>query len=845
MPRLRLRFTAAVLLWAAASVLAGADLYVITQGPDFSGPPERLLKFFCHWPESGLSSCSSVYIPGGEALDYAAEAPLLKDAKVLHLDLGEEFGTDADDVFRLKQFCVSLKAASPGIRLLVSGNADFLRKAGAEWYADFVEGAEVAGKSLRLSAGDLSVWAAYAGSPGVLIVRGAKPDQVALYWKYLEKGVSADAFLKPEPATVLPFIRDSDLASLLLIPPGEAMTVRVPSQWYSGAEGMDGSSLKLHADGNGLSFYWAGAESWEIVTLTRPPSGEGFFAESKSVTGKRTWVLDEILAHVQQDAMRARIVLPAYSASTETLLRMKAGGMGRATQIRIAGSTLFSEGQETYWGWESVEIEGKLWKGKELPPIPLLQPQQVRIKPFELRPLSEYQYTLHGEQTVDAVPCVRVDFAPTPSFMARKLPGWKGSLWVRQDDLSMFRVSRSQVNLTGEVLENEEDLRYARAEGVLVPVRVLNRENLSILGSWTLVEVDMAYANIRKVDGLAGGLEKMKESAKRVMAYRDKGWEPLMPEQEKTLYLALGMARDPGYDYPMPLGGLAWFSLKPEKQYSFIFAGVLGMGSRTFFLGKTSLTLDGFYFAVPGDDAPYQHGKEVEAETVQILPADVGARLLFPLTSTFSLSAGLQESYRHYKRSDKTDPLFSIPASGFTSTTSLALNWTRGGWTAIASGEGFTRHSFREWGYPDDPHGSKDGLRYGLTLGKDVYWSGLNRTHVDASALGGRDLDRFSSHSSEGTQSLVRGFPSGALIGEELAVLHIAHTLIIPRTLNLTFGVDAARYRSPDARTLVGIGVSSFFTGPWETLGQVEAGFGLKGEGKGWTLRLFIFKSLK
>jgi hypothetical protein len=395
------------------------------------------------------------------------------------------------------------------------------------------------------------------------------------------------------------------------------------------------------------------------------------------------------------------------------------------------------------------------------------------------------------------------------------------------------------------VLENEEDLHYARTEGVLVPARVMNRENLSILGSWTMVEVDIAYTNLRKVDGLSNGLDRMKEASRRVMVHRDKGWEPLLPEQEKTLYLALGVARDPGYDYPLPLGGLAWFSLKPEKQYSFIFAGVLGVGSRTYFFGKTSLTLNGFYFAVPGDDAPYRHGKEVEAETVQILPADIGGRLLFPLTSTLSVSAGLQESYRHYKRSDKTDPLFTVPASGLTSTASLALNWTFKGWTAIASGEGFTRHSFHEWGYPDDGQNFKEGLRYGLTVGKDVYWSGLNRTHVDASALGGKDLDRFSSHSSGGMQSLVHGFPSGALIGEELAVLHIAHTLIIPRMLNLTLGVDAAHYSSPDARTLVGVGLSSYFNGPWETLGQVEAGFGLKGEGKGWTLRLFIFKSLK
>jgi hypothetical protein len=787
----------------------------------------------------------SVRVWDGADLGTAATPDYFLGVKVLHVSLQKGYGAGTEDGFQLRKFCLTLKSDFPQIKLLVSGDPAVIRKAEIEWVADAVEGASIPSRALAVAQGELGEWVAAQGLAGTLLVRDPDPAQAALYWEKLESGTVPDDLLKPEPAGIVPLVREVDLATLLLVPPSGPVAVTVPSAWYAGAWRDDGSGLPLRRQGDAVTFAWPGSDRWEIVEMARPPSGEGFFSEQQKVAGKRSFTLDEVLARIQLELLRARRVLPAYSARNTTLLRIKPGSTGQAVQVKIDGWSLFEDGMETHWAWDALEIEGKPWTGKGAPPLPILQPEVVKVRPFELRPRTEYRYRLHEGLTLGGRAALRVDFAPTDEVLTEGRPAYRGSVWVRVEDFALLRLDRTQLNLTREVLENDETVTFGRDHGVTVAKAVEGRENLSLLGEWTLVETRVEYGPAEPVADREALLGGWMDASRQLLRREDKEWVRLKEREIPTFYLAAGLAQDPGYDTPLPLGGLAWFSLDPKNQYTAVFAGVLGFGNKTFYAGHAALTLDGFFLAIPFEDAPWRGGEEVEGETVKTRPARMGFRVLLPVTRTLSLSAGVEGQYDHYERADDTDPAFLPPASGLTTTGTVEANWTWKGFSLVGSAEGFRRHGYEPWGWPDDLQTHDAGLRYGLTLGKDHYFSEAFRLHYDCSYLDGRDLDRFSYHSGSSMgSSSIRGFASGAAVGEKLVVAHLSQSVVFRPWFNLTVGLDAGRFTAPEEKTLVGLGLSTLFFGPWETMIQVEAGVGLSGDGKEWSLRLLLFKSL-
>ena len=843
MPRLRGAVFAAALFVAAAS-LPAAELFVVSSGPAYDGRPGRIL-FAPDSRNAGPPDGLAVRATGPHSLVWEEMRPVVEGARTLLVELTPEFGPVDEAAFSLREFCLTLKSDRPDLKLIVSGRPEAVREAGIEWVADAVEGAAIPSRALVIARGELSSWVTAQGMAGTLLVYDPDPVQAALYWDRLETGIVPDDLLRPDPAGVLPMVREADLATLLLMPPSGIVEVSVPSGWYAEAKRADGSSLHLRRKGDAVAFEWPGSGHWEIVELTRPPSGEGFFADKQSVAGKRSYLLEEVLTRVQLELLRARRALPVYSARTTTLLRIKPGSTGAAIQVKIDGHSLFEDGLETHWAWDALEIEGRPWKGKGAPPLPILQPEVVKVRPFELRPRTEYAYHLHEGHALDGTPALRVDFGPTGDFQAQGLPAYEGSIWVRASDFALLRLDRRQLNLTREMLENEETLTYGRERGVFIPKVVDGRQNLSLLGGWTLLEPRVEYGAVEPVADGESLLQGWMDESRQVLRREEKEWVPMKDRKLPTRYLALGVSRDPGYDTPLPLGGLAWFSLDPDNQYTAVFAGVLGYGNRTYYARHTALTVDGFFLAIPFDDTPWRGGAEVKGETVQARPARMGARALLPVTKAFSLSAGVQEQYDHFERAEDTDPAFAVPQSGLTTTIALAGNLAWRGLSMVASAEGFRRHGYDAWGFPDDPQIHDAGLRYGLTLGKDHYFSERFRLHADASYLDGTDLDRFSYHSGSSMgSSSIRGFASGAAVGEKLIVGHLSQSIVMRPFFNLTVGLDAGRFTSPEEKTLVGLGLSTFFFGPWETVVQAEAGVGLHGDGKDWSLRLLIFKSL-
>jgi hypothetical protein len=787
----------------------------------------------------------SVRVWDAAGLGTAAIPDYFLGIQVLHVSLQKGYGAGTEDGFQLRKFCLTLKSDFPHIKLLVSGDPAVIRMAEIEWVADAVEGASIPSRALVVAQGPIGEWVASQGLAGTLLVRDPDPAQAALYWERLEAGVALDDLLEPEPAGVVPLVREDDLATLLLMPPSGSVTVRIPSAWYAGASRADGTALPLRRQGDGVTFAWPGSDRWEVVEMVRPPSGEGYFTEQQSVAGRKSYALDEVLARIQLELLRARRVLPAYSTRTNTVLRIKPGSTGQAVQVKIAGRSLFEDGLETHWAWEELEIEGRPWKGKGAPPLPILQPEVVKVRPFELRPRSEYQYHLHEGQVLGGRPALRVDYAPTAALLDQGRPAYQGSIWVAEGDFALLRLDRTQLNLTREVLESDESITFDRVRGVFLPRTVEGRENLSLLGDWTLVEMRVDYSAVEPAGDREALLARWMEASRQLLRREDKEWVRLKERKIPTFYLAAGLAQDPGYDAPLPLGGLAWFSLDPKNQYTAVFAGVLGFGNKTFYAGHAALTVDGFFLAIPFEDAPWRGGEEVEGETLKTRLARLGFRVLLPVTRALSLAAGVQGQYDRYERADATDPAFLPPASGLTTTGTVEAHWTWKGFSLVGSVEGFRRHGYEPWGWPDDLQTHDAGLRYGLTLGKDHYFSEAFRLHFDCAVLDGRDLDRFSYHSGSAMgASSIRGFASGAAVGEKLIVGHVSQSIVMRPYFNLTVGLDAGRFTAPEEKTLVGMGLSTLFFGPWETLIQAEAGVGLSGDGKDWALRLLLFKSL-
>ena len=675
-------------------------------------------------------------------------------------------------------------------------------------------------------------------------------------------------------ARTLTFVRGSDLAtvgvpeavagpaSIVVIDDSTAVRPRLYAPGITGVDATDtgrrGSTLLV-----GLTGRPPVAVAWERDLEL----GETVARESVDVAGSRTPSVEEIVRQHQAWG-RQQVANPAsWIARNLTTLRFSITA-GERFEASFAGDQFHRADGLTDWAWEDLYINGVRWKRREIPEIPLVQPEKVTRLPLEILFTDDYRYELAGARTIGDTPTWEVRFSPVPAAVS-DVPLYRGTVWIDQKTWAPIRTTRVQLGMEGgETLSNEETIDYTafrrsdssavtpsgaaaidRDELLWLPVRVVSQQVLSVIGRTLPVERRSELSEIR-IDpaDFERQLETKLASDLRMVRDTDAGMRYLVKDEDGERYvqettesgqyfLIGGLHHDESFEYPVvPLGGVNYFDfdlLDRGLQANVFFAGVIVSASVAdpSFLGtRTSVGIDSFALAIPFENTMTRDGEEVPGEAVMNRPLVLAARAGHPFLEFGKIDFAVGFNWQHFERADDTAADFIIPTDTLLIAPGLDVRYERAGWLLSAFGEYGHRSRWEPWGLPQEySDEQRDYQRWGATIGKNFFLPAFQRLGIEVNWLDGSDLDRFSKYELGffGAQR-VRGIRSGSVRAEEALIAHLSYGFVFTDQFRLEAFYDHAlltdRISGWDREPLQGVGISGQIIGPWGTLLRLDLG---------------------
>lgn len=723
----------------------------------------------------------------------------------------------------IKSFSLKAKTENPLLKIFLTGNLKGLKE-DVEWYVDGVEGAEFFSHLLVRTDKGIKDWLTF--QYPYIIVENPDEKEFSFFYKNLKEDFFFSEFLKVYPEEIIPVLKE-DLSFYLIVPPSFKGKIFIPGEYFKRAKNLEGKEMEIKVERDGTTIYFENGGDFELLFLERE-KGSIFYGREE-LKKEKTYSLFEILSKLNLYFYKANYLFPNYRASSSTSLNISFGGLTKPYYLKISGEMQFEKGEEKLWIWDRVEVEGAVYKGKDFPPIPVIQPEKVKINPFYLYPKEEYSYEILNIEEERII----LGFKPLKENIKKEMPLYEGKIYLKKEDFFPERIERVQLNLRNEFLSMEEELFFEGIEGVPLLKRYKANQSLSILGGITYVEVESNFKNFERI-------KEKKLPEERIYYIRDdKGWRP--SKEFPKRFLTFGFLVSPGGDFPLPLGGLSWISLEPENQYNFIFAGILGFFNKTYYKNKFSFTFDGFFLLYPFPDYPYRNGEEIKEEGVEIRPLNFNLSSTLPLNKFLNFQLKLGSNYLHFEGAKEKDENYKNPPSVFNLSEEFSLNFSKKGYAFSIKGEIFQRNKDFRFGY-DKKEGFSNGKKWALISGKNFKIKN-SFIHLDFGYYGGEDLDRFSSYKSGVFGNLeMEGFPSGSISSDKIFVFHLNYNFPFLFSKNINIGLDYIKDLREE-RDYYSLKFSTFFNFPHNFLMQIQGGMGLKGEGKGISFRALVFKS--
>ncbi len=601
---------------------------------------------------------------------------------------------------------------------------------------------------------------------------------------------------------------------------------------------------------------------------------------SADVATERQMPVEEILRRLQafEDAQARR--LDHYQATNTTNLRFQGAGE-QAVEVTFRGPFFYREGKGFDWAWEELLIGGVKWRSKQLPEIPLLQPEKAAAMPLQIHFTREYRYRLRGTDTVDGRPVWVVDFEPADATVAASGRLYQGTVWVDREHYGRVRTRGLQVGLTGEVISNEETLEYKPVdaagkpaawtpEAFWLPLRVVGQQLLSVVNSTTVVEKEtLLSALVLNGADFEAKLAQVQQSDVTMVRDTDQGMRYLVKEEGSTervvkegfdnskLFLLGGFFYDDALDYPLPLAGVNYFSFDLKgtgQQANVFFAGALlqaNLAQPKLLGSRFDAGADAFALAIGLSDETFAGDEKLEGETVQVSPARVNFKLGHPLGSFFRLGATYGLYWMRYSEDDETAANFVIPSDTLLHSVDLNGRFSRAGYRLSASGSWNKRSTWEPWGLPGtfDPD-TDEFLRWDVRAAKSWYLPRFQRLGLELDYFDGRNLDRFSKYQfGFFGASRVHGYQSGKVRAESAYAAHVSYGIGVGEVVRLDLIGDTAwatdEASGLDRELLAGIGLAGSFMGPWQTVVQVDIGTPLAGPDSGFVAYLVFLKLFK
>ncbi|MCM2314718.1 MAG: hypothetical protein NDJ92_06150 [Thermoanaerobaculia bacterium] len=688
-------------------------------------------------------------------------------------------------------------------------------------------------------------------------------------------GKILDRDVKQVDGAPVVLVRGEDLRTLV-VPPGSVDASRIVSISDGGfvsARRISASGSAAYRDvGRREGRYLIGATpsaDGYLFALERPApeETEGVLAEKIQVATEKRLSVEEIIRNHQSYWVYQQTITPRYVAKNQTDLRFSLGPTAERFEVSIAGPHFFDGDRRNDWLWSDFYVNGVKWKYGEFPQLPIVQAEKVTQLPLEINLTNEYRYELAGEEKLDPFDTWVVRFSPPPNA-PDGLPLYRGTVWVDKRTYARVRMSMIQLNLSGEVLSNEETTDYAifdattstpisreeasrtTASSLLwLPASITAQQVVSAMSRPVAVERRTAFSDfeLQPLD-FDGRYRTASDSKKRMVRetaaglrylVKDDSGERVVQEGFDTsqLFLLGGLRHDEGQEYPvLPLAGVNYFNSKVrgrDMQTNVFFAGVIlsaSLADSSFLGTRSAIGLDTFALAIPFENTIFRDGEESEGETVETQPFSMQGRISRPIGSFLNVSATMAATWVGFGEAEDTAPDYVVPTDTWILSPSVGARFDRRGYSLSLSYEYGTRTSWDPWGVAAEySDGQKDFNKWDVTLAKGFFLPKFQRLGFEVSYLDGKDLDRFSKYELGffGSQR-VRGIRSESVRAESMIIGHVSYGFVLSDLFRLEAFYDAAsvddKASGLDGEIFQGFGFGGQTVAPWGLIIRFDIG---------------------
>jgi hypothetical protein len=672
---------------------------------------------------------------------------------------------------------------------------------------------------------------------------------------------------------VLTFIRGEDLRAVV-VPKGDAAAatiVAIPSDQFEKPRRIDAAGERAIGDtgkkgGKLLVGVQPSQDAYAIMVDRAEKPQANVTKEAIDVATHRGITVEEIIRNHQAYQSFQESIRPRYVARDTTKLRFDVGNGADAIEATISGD-YFSDPRagKSDWIWQDFYINGVKWKYGRIPELPLIQPEKVTQLPLDIHLTNEYRYQLVRETDLDGYHTYEVRFEP-PQNAPAGLPLYRGTVWIDARTWARIRISMVQLNLTGEVLSNEERVDFqpfaregyqpltnaatADARSILWLTRDVSAQQVvSAAGRANVVLRTTTFSDFRlepsdfdeRLQRASASDARMVRETQAGLRYLEKrgSGERVVKEGFDTsrTFMLGGVHHDSGLQFPVvPLGGIDYFNFDLANrgiQTNVFFAGVILAANATHpnvANTRTNLGAEFFGIAVPVENSIFRGGSEQKNEGVKTLPLNLTLRAGHPVFQFGKVDLSFGVSHTTYQRAEDTAPDYVVPADTFEIGPSLEAQYSRQGYTFSTFYDYRKRTTWKPWGnlaeYNDD---QKTFANYGASFGKSIYLPKFQRIGIDLNYLDGQRLDRFSKYELGffGAQR-VHGIKSGSVRMERGFLGHLSYGFVFSDQFRMEAFYDhavlddkaAGYHREP----FQGLGIAGQTVGPYGTLVRLDIG---------------------
>ncbi|MCC6165386.1 MAG: hypothetical protein IT182_18735 [Acidobacteria bacterium] len=566
------------------------------------------------------------------------------------------------------------------------------------------------------------------------------------------------------------------------------------------------------------------------------------FVQREDVTGARQLSVEEILARHQARQAVERDASPRYVMNARIQQYFRPSVTDPGFDVITENRFFVDRVEGTEWEEREFSVNGAKF-GEPRPPFPLLQPEKVLTPPLSIELDARYRYRLQGTATVDGRSAWVVAFEPQRGD--RSL--YKGTVWIDRETYVRLRQQAAQTALTAPVISSDEVQDYAPVRTtsgteVWLPARIYTQQLMLIAGRNLLVErrttfdayaIDPPDFAGQRHEARAGSRTMYKDTDVGVRYFVKEGDGRVVSDVATTRAkaLALGVTVDPGFRFPLPIGGINYLNFRfrgrPDTQVAVLFAGVLAAGNiqrPKAIANRIDASIDFFAMAPPSTDRLFTNGGERKEESLLTWPLSTGLNLGWQATTYQRVSGQYLFRFDGYVRDSTTADGYVTPTSTVTNGAGLLYEYRRGGYAVTANGTWWRRASWRPWGEPEAPvQTSPTYVKYQATATKVFYLGPFSKLIVNGAWFGGRDLDRFSQYQfGLFDDTKIHGVPSAGVRYGELAMARGQYSFNLLDQYRVDLFVDRAWGRTR------GGGLTGLAAVPWEPLTGVGVAFNVR-----------------